>query len=75
MVKRNDHVFAYELARDPGERRAFFVRPQGDRLNGDLVQTLRSMSEDLQKNAASEALRHHLDEATKEKLRALGYQS
>lgn len=73
VVKRNGRMVAFALARDPGEGRAWLVRPN-DRFNGDLVQALQSMSEDLQKSAAAEAQRQPIDESTKEKLRALGYQ-
>ena len=73
MVKRNGRMSAFALARDPGEIRPYLVLPD-DRFNRDLVQALQSMSEDLSKNAASEAQRQPIDESTKEKLRALGYQ-
>lgn len=73
VVKRNGRMSAFALARDPGEIRPYLVLPD-DRFNRDLVQALQSMSEDLSKNAASEAQRQPIDESTKEKLRALGYQ-
>jgi arylsulfatase A-like enzyme len=73
IVKRNGRMRAYALARDPDEDRAWYVRPENDRMNGDLVDMLQSMTADLQKSAA-EAQRQPIDESTKEKLRALGYQ-
>jgi arylsulfatase A-like enzyme len=73
VVKRNGRMAAFALSRDPGESRAWLVRPN-DRFSGDLVQALQSLSEDLQKSAATEAQRQPIDESTKEKLRALGYQ-
>lgn len=73
LVKRNGGMIAYALDRDPGENRPYLVLPN-DRFNRDLVETLQSVSEELQKSAAAEAPRQPIDESTKEKLRALGYQ-
>jgi arylsulfatase A-like enzyme len=74
LVNRNGFSVAYDVAQDPGELRARFVPQSGDGPDADLMQALDRLRAELQRGAAVAQLRQPLDEATKEKLRALGYQ-
>ena len=73
VVRPNGNMFAFDLWRDPAERRAWLVLQRPNALNMDLVNALNEMTEELTKSASAERLRQPLDEATREKLRALGY--
>jgi choline-sulfatase len=68
------NMHAFELKRDPNELRAWIVRSRNGQ-NGDLVRAMEDLRSRLTTTAtAPETSRQPLDESTKEKLRALGYQ-
>ena len=73
LINRNGYAVSYDIGQDPGELRARFV-PSGGGPDADLVQSLDRLQAELRRDAVVAQLKRPLDEATKEKLRALGYQ-
>ena len=71
LVTPDDQTVLYDLEGDPGEMTPLQGETQSA---GALLARLSERRLDLQQRAAAGAERQPLDEATKEKLRALGYQ-
>lgn len=73
LVARKGEASTYDLARDPGEHTPRAVAPDGSDPDATLLRTLEERQADLRGRRAAHAHSQPLDDATKEKLRALGY--
>jgi arylsulfatase A-like enzyme len=71
LLRRSGHTEAYDLHADPGEQNANPASLAG--AADALARTLETTQTDLARRASSGEHRAPLDEATREKLRALGY--
>jgi arylsulfatase A-like enzyme len=73
VTGRKKEPVVYDLARDPGEQSPQVITPEGDGPQAALLRTLQERQAALKTGATNTAQTQPLDDATKEKLRALGY--